>query len=91
MDRFESVSSNTILIFDGNNYVLWSDRVKTFLLAIGVYVWLSVENGYNPSKNPLTDPDEKKACNCNYKARHNILNELSPTIQTKVRCCTLDK
>ena len=54
-------------------------------------VLLSVEKGYNPSKTPPTDPDEKKACNCNYKARHNILNALSPTIQTKVRCCTSAK
>ena len=79
------------MMFDGNNYALWSDRVKTFLFAIGVDVWLSVENGYNPSKTPPTNPDEKKACNFNYKARHNILNALSPTIQTKVRCCTIAK
>jgi hypothetical protein len=61
------------------------------LFAIGVDVWLSIENGYNPSKTPPTDPDEKKAYNYNYKARHNILNALSPTIQTKVRCCTIAK
>lgn len=84
MDRFESVSSNTILIFDGNNYALWRNRMKTYLLSIRVDVWLSVENRYKPPKNPPTDLDEKKACNCNYKARHNILNALSPTIHSKV-------
>jgi hypothetical protein len=39
-----------ITLFDGNNYALWSDRVKTLLLAIGVDVWISIENGYNPQK-----------------------------------------
>jgi hypothetical protein len=61
MDGFECVSSNMIPIFDRNNYALWSDRVKTFLLDIGMDVWISVENGYNPSKSPPIDPDEKKA------------------------------
>ena len=65
--------------------------MKTFLLAIGVDGWISVENGYNPSETPPTDPDEKKACSCNYKARHNILNALSPTIQSKVICCNSTK
>ena len=87
MDRFESVSSNMILIFDGNNYALWSNRMHTFLLAIRVDVWLSIENGYKPSKTPATDPDEKEACSCNYKARNNILNALSPAIQSRVIGC----
>ena len=65
MDRFEIVSSNTILIFDGNNYALWSNRMKNYLLAIRVDVWKSIVNGYNPSKTPPIDLDEKKACNCN--------------------------
>ena len=33
------------MIFYGNNYALCSDRVNTFLLDIGVDVWISVENG----------------------------------------------
>ena len=33
----------------------------------------------------------KKSCSYNYKARHNIQNALSPTIQTKVRCCSTTK
>ena len=61
------------------------------MLAIGVDVWLSVENGYKPSKTPPTDPEEKKASNCNYKARHNILQALSPTILYKVICCNSSK
>ena len=91
MDRFESVSSNMILIFDGNNYALWSYKIQDFLLAIGVDAWKSIVNGYNPSKTPPIDPDEKKACRCNYKERHNIFNSLSPTAQSKVICCNSAK
>lgn len=61
------------------------------MLDIGVDVWISVENGYKPSKTPPIDPNEKKVCNCNYKEMHNILNELSPTIQIKVICYTTTK
>ena len=80
MDQFESISSNSILIFDGNNYALWSNRMHTYLMDIGVDVWLSVENGYKPSKTPPTNFEEKKASNCNYKARHNILQALPPIV-----------
>ena len=65
--------------------------MKTYLLAIGVDVWISIVNGYKSSKTPPTNPDEKKACSCNYKARHNILNTLSPIVQAKVICCNSAK
>lgn len=91
MDQLESFSSNTISIFEGNNYALWSDRMQTYLLALGVDVWLSVFKGYKYPKTPLTNPDEKKLCSCNYKARHNILNALSPIVQAKVICCNSAK
>ena len=79
------------MIFDGNKYALWSDRMKTYLLDLGVDVWIYVVNGYKYPRTPPTDPDEKKLCSCNYKARHNILNELSPIVQAKVICCNSAK
>ena len=79
------------MIFDGNNYALQSNRVQNYLLDLGVDVWISVVNGYKSSKTPPTDPDEKKTFRCNYKARHNILNALSPTVQAKVICCNSAK
>jgi hypothetical protein len=91
MDRLESFSSNTIPIFDGNNYALWNNRMKTYFLDLGVDVCLFIVIGYKSPKTPPIDPDEKKSCSCNYKARHNILNALSPTIQSKVICCNSDK
>ena len=54
-------------------------------------VWLSIFNGYKYPKTPPTDHYEKKACSCNYKGRHNLLNALSPTIQSKVIGCNSAK
>ena len=58
--------------------------MQTYLLDIGVDVLLSIDNGYKPSKTPPIDLDEKKSCSYNYKARHNIVAALSPTVQSKV-------
>jgi hypothetical protein len=91
MDRFKSISSNSIMKFDGNNYVAWSNKMHTYLMDIGVDVWLSVENGCKPSKTPATDPEEKKASIYNYKSRNNILQALPLTIQSKVICCNSTK
>ena len=65
--------------------------MHTYLMDIGVDVWLSIENGYKPSKPPPIDPGEKKTSSCNYKARHNILQALSPTNLSKVICCNSAK
>jgi hypothetical protein len=48
MDQSENISSNSIMIFNGNNYVLWSNTMHTYLMDIGVDVWISIENGYKP-------------------------------------------
>ena len=79
------------MIFDGNNYTLWINGMKTNVLDLGVDVCLFIVNGYKSPKTPPTDLDEKKSCSCNYKERPNILNALSPTIQDKVICATQPK
>ena len=91
MDQLKSFSSNAILIFEGNNYALCSNRMETYLFYLGLDVYLFIVNGYKYPKTPPIDLDEKKLCSCNYKARKNILNALSPTLQTKVICLILAK
>ena len=61
------------------------------MLDLGADIWLSIFNGYKYPKTPPIDHDEKKSYSYNYKARHNILNALSPTIQDKVICCNSAK
>jgi hypothetical protein len=83
MDDHEHIS-NGIQKFDGRNYAYWSDRVKTYLTALGVDIWYSVVNGYVIPNNPPIDPNEKKLMSCNSKSRHVILSALAPTIARKV-------
>ena len=91
MDHLESFSSNMTLIFYGNNYALWSNRMQNYLLVLAVEVWLSIFNGYKTPKSPPTNLDENKLCRCNYKARHDFLNALSTIVQAKVICCNSTK
>jgi uncharacterized lipoprotein YehR (DUF1307 family) len=90
MDDHEHIS-NGIQKFDGRNYAYWSDRVKTYLTALGVDIWYSVVNGYVIPNNAPTDPNEKKLMSCNSKARHVILASLTPTIAIKVMGCKTAK
>jgi hypothetical protein len=83
MDDHEHIS-NGIQKFYGINYAYWSDRVKTYLTALGVDIWYSVVNGYVIPNNAPIDPNEKKLMSCNSKARHVILASLAPTIASKV-------
>jgi hypothetical protein len=90
MDDHEHIS-NGIQKFDGINYSYWSDRVKTYLTALGVDIWYSVVNGYVIPNNAPTDPNEKKLMSCNSKARHVILAALAQTIASKVMGCSIAK
>jgi hypothetical protein len=90
MDDHEHIS-NGIQKFDGRNYGYWSDRVKNYLMALGVDIWYSVVNGYVILNNSPTDPNEKKLMSCNSKARHFILTALESTIASKLTGCNTSK
>ena len=79
------------MIFDGNKYALWSNRMETYLLDLGVDAWLSIVNGYKYPNTTAIDLDKKKSCSDNNKVRNNILNAWSPTVQSKVICCNSTK
>jgi hypothetical protein len=82
MDDLEQIS-NGIQKFDGRNYSYWSDRVKTYLMALGEEIWYSIVNGYVIPNNAPTDLNEKKLMSCNSKYIHVILEALEPTISSK--------
>jgi hypothetical protein len=90
MDDHEHIS-NGIQKFDGINYAYWSDRVKTYLTALGVDIWYSVVNGYVIPNNAPTDPNEKNLMSCNSKYIHGIIVALAPTISSKVMGCNTAK
>ena len=90
MDDHEHIS-NGIQKFDGRNYSYWSDRVKMYLMNLGVDIWYSVVNGYVIPNNALVNPNEKKLMSCNSKSRHVILVALAPTIASKIMGCNTSK
>ncbi len=56
-------------IFTGSNYVIWSERMKLFLLAQGLEVWHILEDGYTIPSDLLTlGKVEKRRYDCNSRA-----------------------
>ena len=60
MDQQEGMSSNKALMFKGNDYALWSVRMKSYLMPLGCDVWQAVESGYTAPSTPPTDTAAKK-------------------------------
>ena len=44
-------TKNRVLIFNGNNYALWSGRMKVHLLAQGYEVWEIVKKGLTTTQD----------------------------------------
>ena len=60
MDQQLKMSSK-IPLFDGEDYVFWSVRMKIYLMSIGLEVWTLVEKAYDvPKSTPIEAEDKKK-------------------------------
>jgi hypothetical protein len=47
-------------LFDGEDYVFWSVRMKRYLMSIGLEVWTLVEKGYDVSKVTPIEAEGKR-------------------------------
>ena len=85
----ESTNSykNGIPQFDGQKYVFWSIRMKTYIQAQGFQVWQSIVDGYIAPSIPPTNDKAVKLGENNFKAKNALLNGLHDTIFTKVAHC----
>jgi hypothetical protein len=81
---------NGISPFDGRNFEYWSNRMETYLKALGAYVWFSVASGYNALKKPKT-PAQKEAKRNNKLAIDTILDGLTDSVKSKVGQCASSK
>ena len=82
---------NGIPQFDGQNYALWSRRMKTYVQAQGFQFWQSIVDGYT---SPIVPPTNEKAVKLgenNSKSSNALLNGLSDMIFTKVAHCKYAK
>jgi hypothetical protein len=55
MDQQEGMSSTRAPLFKGNDYALWSVRMKGYIMSLGCDIWKSVEDGYTAPATPPTD------------------------------------
>jgi hypothetical protein len=84
-------TDNETSTFDGQNYEIWSLRMKVFLQEHGYDVWYSVVRGYTPSKKPSKTVTKKELKRNNKIAMDFILEGLSDSVKEKVRQCSLAK
>jgi hypothetical protein len=76
-------STNKAPLFNGTNFAFWKDRMRTYIMDLGVDVWDVVDTGY---ANPfvLDNKDEKLEFNFNAKAMNSILSGLAEAKFVKV-------
>jgi hypothetical protein len=91
MDQQEGMSSNRAPIFKGDNYALWSIRMRSYLMELGFNVWLSLIRGYYVPKTAPSDTTTKKLCNDNSRVSNAILGGLANNVFVKVMHCKLEK
>jgi hypothetical protein len=84
-------TDNGTPVFDGQNYEIWSSRMKVFLEAQGYDVWYSVVTGYTASKKPLKTATKKELKRNNKIAMDAILDGLPDSVKVKVGQCSSAK
>ena len=85
----ESTNSykNGIPHFDGQKYVFFSIRMKTYIQAHVFEIWQSIVDGYTVPAIPPTNDKVVKLGQNNSKATNVLLNGLGEMIFTKVAHC----
>jgi hypothetical protein len=84
-------TNNGTPMFDGQNYEIWSHKMKVFLQAHGFDVWKSVVTGYTTSKKPLKTTAKKELKRNNKIAMDSILDGLHDSVKVKVGQCSSTK
>jgi hypothetical protein len=81
---------NGIPPFDGSKFEYWSNRMETYLKALGADVWFSVASRYNALKKPKTAAQKEGKRN-NKLAIDTILDGLTDSVKSKVGSCASTK
>jgi hypothetical protein len=78
---------NGIPHFDGQKYVIWRIRMKTYIQAQGFEIWQSIVDGYTVPTVPPTNEKAVKLSQNNSKATNALMNGLGEMVFTKVAHC----
>ena len=89
MNQVEEYAKHGFPLFDGQNYVFWSTRMKLFLQSQGLEIWEIVKNGFTVPEDmkELTYQTERRKLVQNSKAMCAILGGLTGTAFVKVMHC----
>ena len=90
MDGQEIYTVNGNPILGKEEYIFWSTRMKSHLMAVGPDVWKSVIIDYFPPKRVRT-PAQKKARKSNSMAMNTILDGLPDDVKEKIGECNSAK
>jgi len=63
-------------LFNGNNFIYWKTRTKSYLQSLGTDVWEIVDRGYQYLAAVPTDVAEKKTYETNAKAVNALLGSM---------------
>jgi hypothetical protein len=91
MANQEGFSTNRDLLFGRKKYSSWSIRMRTYLMALGFYIWKLVMTGYIAPTTLPTDSVGKKPSEHNAKDINVILCILSESEFVKVMHCKSTK
>jgi hypothetical protein len=81
---------NGIPQFDGSNFEYWSNRMETYLKALGADVWFSIASGYSAFKKPKIAA-QKEAKRNKKLVTDTILDGLTDSVKSKVGSCASTK
>jgi len=84
MDKQEGFYTKKSPLFYISNYVLWSIRMKTYLIALGIDIWSAFKNGYTIPTTPPIDTTRKRLNDNNSKGKNAILCDLAELVFFKV-------
>ena len=83
MTIHEGTLTNKAPLFNGTNFAFWKVRMRTYIMALGAYVWDVVKTFY-VNLVVLANKDEKIEFSFNAKAMNVILSGLAEAEFVKV-------
>ena len=69
----EGCSTNKAPLFTDTNYAFWKIRMRTYIMSLGIEVWVAMDLGYAP-KDSDTEKEAKQDFIANAKAMNALLS-----------------
>lgn len=77
MSNQDEMTSIRPPLFNGNNFIYWKTRTRSYIQSLGEDVWANVEGGYHYPTTVAIDATEKKTYETNGKVVNALLGSLT--------------